>query len=455
MKILFVSQYASKNSISGNNNVYRQAFALNQIENINIEILTTLEGDHMLFPKIHEDDYAVETIDNVKYHIINNKYLYSNRILTEKKWESSINLGISILLKIKPDIVHLQHWRDLWWVLEAAQKLGIKTVYSPHDWGLICLRTILLDSNDKFCDGLVELSKCSNCVKKRKSLLGKINEFFVSIFFFQFLFSKLANFSWMNKFFVSKQIELMGSNHRVYLFHSRIRNILNNLNSVVVPNTYAKELFTQFVDEKDKIFVNSWYYDKPHVEFETNNFNKSELVIGYIGRIASDKGIKRIFEALESSIFQKPLHFVVAGDNLNDYGLELFEKYKTNVGIHTVEWLGWLSHENIYQYYNKVNISVLISEWVENGPLTLYESFAYNCPVIINNTPNVKEYVIDEFNGLKVDHFLSGALAEKIKYVQDNPELIGYFKSNIKPFQTSDLYVEKLYRIYHKLLFKC
>ena len=41
----------------------------------------------------------------------------------------------------------------------------------------------------------------------------------------------------------------------------------------------------------------------------------------------------------------------------------------------------------------KIQISILISEWVENGPLTLYESFAYNCPVIINDTPNVKEYV--------------------------------------------------------------
>jgi glycosyltransferase involved in cell wall biosynthesis len=449
-KILFVSQYASKKSISGNNNVYRQAIALNNISNVNVEILTTLEGDHMVFSTRCEDDYNIQTIDEVKYHIINNKYLYSNRVLTEKKWQESLNIGISILKKIKPDIVHLQHWRDLWWILAAAQKLGIKTVYSPHDWGLICLRTILVDTNDKFCDGLIDFSKCSNCVKKRKSLLGKINELFVSSSIFQFLLSNLASFSRINKIFVKKQIEIIGSKQRVKLFHSRIRNIIYNLDSIVVPNSYAKELFSQFVNNKDKIVINSWYYDKPTFELKSIKPLQSVFAIGYIGRIASDKGIKRIFEALESGIFLEPLHFVIAGDYLNDYGLELYEKYNTNVGIHTVEWLGWLSHEDIYQYYSKVDISVLISEWVENGPLTLYESFAYKCPVIINNTPNVKDYVIDGYNGLKVDHFLIGALAEKIKYVQENPEIIDFFKSNIKSFQTSDEYAQKLNKIYHK-----
>ena len=447
MKVLIVSEYTG-NDVSGNNNVYRQAIALSQLPNIEIEILTTLHGDHWKYNSTRSDKYFTDIIDGFKYHIINDQQLYRHRVLSNNNWKVSVNFGIDILKIIKPDILHLQHWRNLWWFLESAQILKIKTIYTPHDWGIVCLRTILVNSDNKLCDGIIDINKCSNCIKKRKSYIGNLNESLLKFKIFEFILIFLDKFNFFNNIFYIKKIELQASKTRTKLHHKRINKIINKLNYIIVPNEYGKSLFSQFNLTNNQIKVVPWYYDKPDNTFNNLDLSQNKLIIGYIGRISADKGIKRILEALELDIIHDPIHLVIAGDYNNDFGLNLFSKYKTKAGKHTVEWMGWLQHNEISKFYTKIQISILISEWVENGPLTLYESFAYNCPVIINDTPNVKEYVTDNFNGFKVKNFSTCDIALKIKFIQENLNIINLMKTNIKPFQTSKEYAIKIKSIY-------
>lgn len=451
-KVLFVSQYSSSNPIGGNNNVFRQAKAINNTGKYIVEILTTIEGDSGQIEEVDSQDkfYFEKSINGIKYHFINTKYFFTNRVLSNEKWNKAINVGVEILDIIKPDFVHLQHWRALWWILESAQKNNIPTIYSPHDWGLGCLRTILVNSDGDICDGKVAKEKCRTCVSKRTSFKGNFNESTLKLPLIQSLVSLLTNNIYLNQFIVEYQIETINSEERVRLHLDRINRIISKLSGMIVPNFFAKNFFLQFGISQEKIHVEPWYYDRPICEFSKINTD-SNLNIGYIGRISPEKGLKRIFQALELDIISKPIHFVIAGDYSSPYAYEIYNKYKYKVGIHTVEWLGWVSHHDLINYYKKIDVNILISEWIENGPLTLCESFSFNCPVIITDTPNVENFVFDGVNSFKVKFGSTDAIAEKIQYIIEDKSILDKLKENIIPFKSSIEYANAVNSIYRKI----
>ena len=77
-------------------------------------------------------------------------------------------MGGHVLRELRPGLVHQHYWQGLWWMMEAAMRLGIPTVYSAHDYGIACLRTILVSGWDTSCDGGVLWRRLSNLTRLAK-----------------------------------------------------------------------------------------------------------------------------------------------------------------------------------------------------------------------------------------------------------------------------------------------
>jgi hypothetical protein len=228
--------------VGSNNNVYRQLIELQKRDNdINIIVLNI---DESIKGRI-----IVENSKNsLNYVSIGN--LYSERILSNKKWNEAIEFGIEIINKYKPDIIHLHHWKGLWWMLESGILLNKKNIFTAHDHGLGCLRTVLVNNKGNLCDGRVELEKCYECYwqknKKYKNNLLTIYKFLNNTINIDLVFKK------------------RGTDHLCYPddienYINRIKYILSNINKIIVPNLYAKEFYSQF-SNKDNIEIVNWYY---------------------------------------------------------------------------------------------------------------------------------------------------------------------------------------------------
>ena len=436
VRILFVSLYAEPQLVGGNNNVFRQAKSVCEIPGAAVEILTwPLECER----------------EGLCYRVVGLPKTWQDRILTDSEWDAAVALGVCLLQQIQPTIVHLQHWRGLWWILEAAQRLSIPTVYSVHDWGMVCLRTILVTGEGALCDGRVDAQKCAACVWKGRSCLGKFNESFVSCrageMVMEFLFRTRAC-----DFLLSRGALRAGLRSRIDRNVERARRILGRLDALIVANSFAGDFFSQFGVAKDDTHVLPWYYDGPPVSEQRARRTDEGITLGYIGRISPEKGLHLLIQAILQMQATGPIRLVIAGAVDNPYAEQLCRRHPDRIGEHRVEWLGWMPHGDVSKFYSRVDVVVIPSLWMDNTPLTLIESCHYHRPVIAVDIPPTRDLVRNGVNGYLFPFGDARALAQIVREMAANPDLVARLSRKIPGVLSAQEYGTKLVEVYRSLV---
>jgi len=414
MKALLVSLYAQPDLRFSNTNVYRQASSLKADHGVDVEILTW-EFDHQgkgsiakkatrcTVPPIRSE------LGGLIYHLINPPNEWSELTLKPSTWEDAVAFGVGVLEALRPDVVHLHHWRGLWWILESAQRLGIRTVYSNHDWGLACLRTILVMGDGALCDGRLWADKCTRCIWKGRSVVGKLNEVVAETAIGRSLIDAVY-WSPLGHVFEQRGAVRLPLRKRVESSLDRAQRILSKLDAMFTPSEFGRRFFSQLGTPLDRIRVKPWYYDP----IRTGKVIEPSqpFTIAYVGRVSPEKGVHLIFEALERVRSPEPIRLMVAGANTSEYCVGLRRKYPGQVGLHAVEWLGWSEIEPLFR---STDVSIIPSTGIDNTPLALVEAISYRIPVIATRVPPIEELVVAGENGYLADYGSVESLASAIE----------------------------------------
>lgn len=106
----------------------------------------------------------------------------------------------------------------------------------------------------------------------------------------------------------------------------------------------------------------------------------------YIGRLSAEKGVRTLLEAASTL----PYRLVVTGDGpLSDELRERYSKYPN------IEFTGRLDSDGVRTLLSHAKVSVLPSEWYENNPLGIIESFCAGTPVAGAAIGGIPELVTD------------------------------------------------------------
>jgi glycosyltransferase involved in cell wall biosynthesis len=114
----------------------------------------------------------------------------------------------------------------------------------------------------------------------------------------------------------------------------------------------------------------------------------------YFGRLAREKGIVTLLKAMKNV---PSARLKVAGDGPMRPEIETFIKEN---GLQNVELLGKKSGAALASLIRNARFVVVPSEWYDNSPLVIYESFAYGKPVIASQMGGMPELVDHEENGM-------------------------------------------------------
>ncbi len=422
MKILFASRYVDPAPIGSNKNVYLQACGLAEKPGIDVSILTWPDRDHWggtmplgLLPEVP----LLCRRGGIDYHLFTAPESWNEMAggdsLGEREWEDAVAYGMGLLLKLKPDIFHLQHRHGFWWLLDSAQRLGIKTVYSNHDWGIGCIRTILLTGAHEICDGIVEPKKCTQCVKVGRGLVGKVIEKLVEFKNFE---KRLASFEGtsLGDSLKKRGLVRQPAALRVNRNYERAKRVLSKLDCCFTPSLFGKEFFCQFGLPKNSVSVLPWYFNES-LSVPTDKSNQP-FTMTYIGRISPEKGVLQIFEALETITDHYPVTLRIAGAVDTAFARKIQHKYPSTInGIHTIEWLGWCDTSPLY---GSTDVSIIPSQHLDNTPLTLIDSLAHSVPVIATRIPTIEELVQEGETGYLFDFNSIHSLADAIQHAYVN-----------------------------------
>jgi glycosyltransferase involved in cell wall biosynthesis len=181
------------------------------------------------------------------------------------------------------------------------------------------------------------------------------------------------------------------------------RKFEKKISAIVSPSNFSRNLISseqQF--SSTKIVHIPTFTPKIDTHSERKNIPRhvaGSLKICYVGRIADDKGVDILIEAIMNLINKGlDVHLDVIGDDNNNYTKLLKEKSSLLHSCNIV-FKGHLPKEMARKVYQNYHFSVIPSKWFDNMPNSLIESCMSGVPVIVSRIGSLSELVTDGYNG--------------------------------------------------------
>jgi glycosyltransferase involved in cell wall biosynthesis len=283
-----------------------------------------------------------------------------------------------LIIETKPDIAHIHgigHEISPS-ILDAIKSFHIPIVQTLHDYGNLCPNSSFLSRGEvcERCKGQryynVVLRRC-----KRDSLGASL----------------LACISQ----YVHISTNIYGRNVDVF----------------ISPSRFLQKKFIEHGINKKIITIPNFINLESYQPGESNS--------GYClfaGRLVDYKGVRTLIEAAK---LNRQARILIAGDG------ELADEIRKAVLEHqldNVTLLGFVEPMELMRLMSFANFTIFPSEWYENYPMSIIESFACGKPVIASDIGALPDLVVDKWNGLLFEPGNAVQLADQIQYLFDHPE---------------------------------
>jgi glycosyltransferase involved in cell wall biosynthesis len=276
-------------------------------------------------------------------------------------------------------------------IIWKLKKAGVKIIWSLHDYKIICPESLFI-SHGKICEKCIGGSffHCTTNKCKKGSLPA----------------SMLAS-------------------AEAYFYHKS--GVYNKVDAFLCPSAFLKSKFLQFGFSESKLHVSNLCYDIPvvdnfieqnkSVEVTFSKTTRDEDYILYVGRLEDVKGVRTLIKAVENS----PVKLKIVGAGAAE---QEFRQFVLDRKITNVEFLGFQDKDSVFRLTMQAKFVVCPSEWYENFPFSIIESFLFSKPVVGSRIGGIPEMVVDGETGLLFEAGNVVELHQKLIGLWDDEDLI-------------------------------
>lgn len=148
-------------------------------------------------------------------------------------------------------------------------------------------------------------------------------------------------------------------------------------------------------------------------------FTERETVVGFLGRLDGEKGIRTLAEVARGLPEEITFRFVGSGDCEEWLKSELQDQ----IDAGTVEMAGWVDHNDVPQELNRMRLLVMPSQPTEGLPTVILESLACGTPVYATPVSGVPDVVYEGETGLLMKDLEPEAIRADIVQFLDSDTL--------------------------------
>ena len=236
------------------------------------------------------------------------------------------------------------------------------------------------------------------------------------------------------------------------MFH-RWKRYFELIDAFIAPSQFTIEKMIEGGWSPEKLYHINTFVDLD--TFQPQGIKRSFM--SYTGRIHSTKGVKTLVDAfhlLKTNGLKRDIKLVLAGDDETPDALNM-KCYIEERDIEDVIFAGNLDAGGIAKLLSQSLFSVVPSIWYENMPNAILESLACGTPAIASNLGSLPEIVDGGVNGLLFEPGNAEHLAEKMRYLLENPkktmEIGKNARAKIESEYSPELHYQCLTRIYEAL----
>ena len=305
---------------------------------------------------------------------------------------------------------HIYHGKLTASILESLKKTGVPLIQTLHDYKLTCPVAVHL-SNDEICEAC-EGKHFWRALPKRCNR-GLLTRTVLSV----------------TESYVS---QMLGAVEKFDHF-------------VSVSHFLRKKMISHGIPE-DKISTVHNFVDVSDI---TPNFSVGDYIL-YFGRVHRSKGVLTLIAAA-AALKQVPLYIV--GDGV---GMPEVRRIVEQGGCEHIHLLGFKQGDELRELILNSICTVLPSEWYENCPMSVLESYAYGKPVIGADIGGIPELIVDGVDGCLVPSGDQEALRERLLWMSEHRnEAVEMGRTGRHKMETmfnADIHYERIMNVYRKFL---
>ena len=221
--------------------------------------------------------------------------------------------------------------------------------------------------------------------------------------------------------------------------------VTKKIDAFVVPSEFTLGKLNEYGIPKEKLYHIPTFFnlkeEDPEVEYQP--------FFLFVGRIEKQKGLKTLIEAFVDTDY----NLKIIGFSNDGYEDEL--KSYLDGKSHHIEFLGRKSFNEIVPYLKSCLCTLVPSEWYDNFPNVVLESYAYKKAVIATDFGSLKYMVEDGKTGMTFKYKDIEDLRRKMLYVfehQEEVKCMGEAAYNllVKDYSPT-VHYEKLMKVFSKL----
>jgi len=175
------------------------------------------------------------------------------------------------------------------------------------------------------------------------------------------------------------------------------------------------------------------------------------LRLVYVGRLHPTKGVQVVLRALAANRDLPVMLDVFGATQDADGAAYRAELLSLSAGDSRVLFRGPLPADRVVDTLAAYDATVVPSQWLETGPLTVLESFAAGTPVIGSNLGGICELVAHERDGLLVPHADTNQWRLALRRVADDRALLDRLRAGIQPPRSTDDVARDMAAVYERI----
>ncbi|WP_369901758.1 glycosyltransferase [Bacillus manliponensis] len=345
------------------------------------------------------------------------------------------------LTEIYPDVIHVHTVMGIHKeFFEAAEDLGIKVVFTTHDYFGLCPKVNLMDIQGQICEDFDEGTKCLEC---NVNALSFPMVYIMQSYPYRYLKDSdlVKSLRELKKNQVKKSTEESNVSKKVIRLEDslaveyvKLRNYYLEIFKLVdyfhFNSSIAKEQFESYLEVKGKVISISHKDINDHrQERQLDKKDKSILRLGYLGPVDVYKGfysLKETLDSLKSNGYTK-WHLDVYGDFINDPETYSSEYYTFH---------GRYEYSQLKEMFNKIDLLIIPSVWKETFGFIGLEAQSYGVPIMVSEYVGFKDLIEDGKTGFiyKAD---KNDFMNKLSMIMDDISILDKINENISKIEFS------------------
>jgi len=369
--------------------------------------------------------------------------------------EKAANAFAEILDQEKPHLVHLHALTFAISVelLRVATQRGIPVILTYHTPTVSCQRGTMLLWGKYFCDGRLEVVRCSGCTlnglgmnEPVARLLGhipaKVGETLRA--------GGLRGGVWT----ALRTTELMKSRHQAF------RTMISEVARIVAVCGWVRDVLRKNDVPPAKIVLSrhgiNWSHKQlmpDEVEEKISDADNITRIV-FVGRLERVKGLHILISAVRLNI-DLDIKLDVFGIVQNESQLSYRNELTSLIGDDKrIVFNDPIPSSEVVHRLSKYDFLAIPSQWIETGPLVALEAFASGIPIIGWNIGGVSELVTHEVDGLLIEPGTDGVVrwAETLRRVSTDKGVRARLKAGVRPPRKSMEVAVEMRKLYDSVL---